>query len=155
MNIIQTGNSITIQAVIRECTPVTINNFMLEFIFPGGKRWYAGLSSVTYVDADSPVTFEGELLGGNLFVEGDQANVNIYHFPVTITEALLILIADLQLNPVADNLLSLKTKLTGYTFDLVYRGLIFCTAETVYYPYNPIDGEFTTIEKEAVNYKTR
>ena len=154
MNIIVTGNSITIQAIIRECIPVNEEKFLFEFRFPGGKLRYGTASAVTFVDNDAPVTF-AVLMDIHSFTEKEQAELSIYHFPAGYGAAMAYY-TQLQTSQTADGAMSLKTKINGAVdFDLVYRGLVYCTNETVYYPYNPISDAFETIEKTAKTYKTR
>ena len=154
MNIIITGSNIDIQAVIRECTPVNEEKFLFEFRFPGGKLRYGTASAVTYTDNDTPVTF-AVIMDTHTFVEKEQAELSIYHFPGGYGAAIAYYQA-LQTLQTSDTEMSLKTKINGaLAFSLVYRGLVYCTNETVYYPYNPIEGDFETIEKAATIYKTR
>lgn len=153
MNIIAANSQVTITAILRECTPVTEAEFLFEFRFPGGKIKYGTASLVTFKDNDSPVSFVVDMEGYS-FSEKDQAELSIYHFPAGYL-AVQALYQALALSQTADGVMSLKAKITGVTFNLVYRGLVYCTAETVYFPYNPIEGEFETIEKEAKIYKTR
>lgn len=154
MNIIAASNQVIITAILRECTPVTEAEFLFEFRFPGGKIRYGTASLVTFKDNDSPVTFLVDI-EGYAFLEKDQAELSIYHFPAGYL-AVQALYQALALNQTSDSVMSLKSKIAGaVTCNLVYRGLVYCTEEAVYYPYNPIEGQFETIEKEAKNYKTR
>lgn len=155
MNVIQTGNSVSIEAVIRECTPIDSGVFLFEFRFPGGKIRYGTASDITYVDNDSPIDFT-VAIEDHYFAEKEQAELSIYHFPGGVDMAVILHYRALAQSQTADGTMTLKTKINGaIAFDLVYRGLVYCTDETVYFPYNPIAEEFETIEKESINYKTR
>lgn len=161
MNIIAPGISFDLTAIIRKITITATSKFLYEFTEPGGKISIGdeGRGIVTYVDEDTPVVFPVIMTGSKSWTEKQKAQVNIYHLPNGITAAIIAAYTNLQASPSGDSSMSLAKVLNDLsprpTFELVYMGLIFCTAETVYFPYNPIESEFETIEKDATIYKTR
>jgi len=160
MNIITPGISFDLTVIIRKIMVTETSKFLFEFTEPGGKIYIGAISRglITYTDEDLPATFP-VLMINKSWAEKERAQVNVYHLPNGLNAAITEAYTALETSPTGDGSMTLAKVLNDIsprpTFELIYKGLIFCTAETVYYPYNPIEGDFETIEKAATIYKTR
>lgn len=161
MNVIAPGISFDLTVIIRKIMVTETSKFLFEFTEPGGKIYIGDLGRgvITYTDEDLPATFPVIMIGSKVWAEKDRAQVNVYHLPNGVTAAITEAYTALEASPTGDGSMSLAKVLNDLTprpvFELIYKGMIFCTAETVYFPYNPIEGDYETIEKAATIYKTR
>jgi hypothetical protein len=166
MNIVTPGTIHQLTVILRETTVTDYQYYLVEFMFPGGKVRYGKVEDLTFPDADKPALLQISHITSIYPVtntrlqlnEKDQCNVSVYTISQTTSyPGLVTKLTALENSPVGDSMVSLKQALDSIavTSQLVYRGLVYCTAETVYYPYNPIKDEFETIEKPATIYKSR
>jgi hypothetical protein len=157
MNIVkpeERTSSITV--ILRENAGSSPSNYIIELQQSGGEMDYVLPDEMTIPDdRDKPYTF---VFFKHLH-EKDQFIISIYYFKDGYTEAITTALDDLILSPQGDDMLSLKQAIDSLhpipTCELVYRGQVYCTSETDYYPYAPIRDEFEVIEKDAFTYKTR
>lgn len=152
MNITASGlRSIEIDVIVREHTGTLATQYLFELIKPGGKRIFIKCSLLSFTDNDSPYHFEIS----TPVIDKEQYQINIYYFPLGITSGVIAAYTSIENAPKGDTLVSLKQAVSPVVPELIYRGQLYVTDETNYYPYNPVSDDYEVIEKSATEFKTR
>lgn len=158
MIIISPGTSHQISVLCREheIQKTAVDEYLIEFRTAGGDLDIIQFTAaIAPDDNSSPYLFSFS----KSFAEKDLRDVCIYHLPDGVDAEILAVVSELITSPVADSLISLSQALDQIESppecNLVHRGRMYCTASTEYYPYQPVSSEFTVIEKDRQEYKTR